>query len=57
MDYFLKIQKHLADDIYHQSIQLNFLHFIRHDIKFESLEKLTEQLSRDKESTLAFFEK
>ena len=45
------------DDIYHQSIQLNFLHFIRHDIKFESLEKLTEQLSRDKESTLAFFEK
>ena len=46
-----------ADDIYHQSIQLNFLHFIRHDIKFEGLEKLTEQLSRDKESTLAFFEK
>jgi riboflavin kinase/FMN adenylyltransferase len=46
-----------ADDIYHQSIQLNFLHFIRHDIKFESLEKLTEQLSRDKENTLAFFEK
>ena len=46
-----------AEDIYHQSIQLNFLHFIRHDIKFEGLEKLTEQLSRDKESTLAFFEK
>ena len=46
-----------ADDIYHQSIQLNFLHFIRHDIKFESLEKLTEQLGRDKENTLAFFKK
>ena len=46
-----------GDDIYHQSIQLNFLHFIRHDIKFEGLEKLTEQLGRDKESTLAFFEK
>ena len=46
-----------ADDIYHQSIQLNFLHFIRHDIKFEGLEKLTEQLGRDKESTLAFFQK
>ena len=46
-----------AEDIYHQSIQLNFLHFIRHDIKFEGLEKLTEQLGRDKESTLAFFEK
>ena len=46
-----------ADDIYHQSIQLNFLHFIRHDIKFEGLEKLTLQLGRDKESTLSFFEK
>jgi len=46
-----------ADDIYHQSIQLNFLHFIRHDIKFEGLDKLTEQLGRDKQNTLAFFEK
>ena len=44
-----------ADNIYHQSIKLNFLHFIRHDVKFEGLEKLTEQLGRDKESTLAFF--
>lgn len=44
-----------ADNIYHQSIKLNFLHFIRHDIKFEGLEKLTEQLARDKESTLTFF--
>lgn len=44
-----------AEDIYHQSIKLNFLHFIRHDIKFEGLEKLTEQLGRDKESTLFFF--
>jgi riboflavin kinase/FMN adenylyltransferase len=46
-----------VEDIYYQSIKLNFLHFIRHDIKFEGLEKLTEQLGRDKESTLAFFEK
>lgn len=45
-----------AEDIYHQSIQLNFLHFIRHDVKFEGLEKLTEQLGRDKKSTLTFFE-
>jgi riboflavin kinase / FMN adenylyltransferase len=44
-----------TDNIYYQSIKLNFLHFIRHDIKFEGLEKLTEQLGRDKESTLAFF--
>lgn len=44
------------EDIYHQTIRLDFLHFIRHDVKFEGLEKLTEQLGRDKESTLAFFD-
>ena len=37
-----------ADDIYHQHIQLDFLHFIRHDIKFENLEQLTAQLAKDK---------
>lgn len=42
-------------DIYHQNIKMNFLHFIRHDIKFEGLEKLTEQLGRDKIATLAYF--
>lgn len=44
-----------TEDIYHQSIQLNFLHFIRHDVKFEGLEKLKEQLGRDKKSTQTFF--
>lgn len=44
-----------AEDIYHQTIQMNFLHFIRHDVKFEGLEKLKEQLAKDKESTLEFF--
>lgn len=44
-----------SEDIYHQTIKMNFLHFIRHDVKFEGLEKLTEQLGRDKESTLQFF--
>ncbi|KHJ39761.1 riboflavin biosynthesis protein RibF [Pedobacter glucosidilyticus] len=37
-----------ADDIYHQHIQLDFLHFIRHDIKFGNLEQLTAQLAKDK---------
>ena len=46
-----------AEDIYHQTIKMDFLHFIRHDVKFEGLEKLTEQLGRDKTSTLEFFEK
>ncbi len=45
-----------ADDIYHQTIKMDFLHFIRHDVKFEGLDKLTEQLGRDKKSTLEFFE-
>lgn len=44
-----------SSDIYHQNIKMNFLHFIRHDVKFEGLEKLTEQLGKDKLSTLAYF--
>jgi riboflavin kinase/FMN adenylyltransferase len=42
-------------DIYHQNLTLNFLHFIRHDIKFEGLEKLATQLGKDKLATLAYF--
>lgn len=45
-----------STDIYHQNIRLNFLHFIRHDVKFEGLEKLIEQLGKDKLATLAYFE-
>lgn len=45
-----------ADDIYHQNLKMNFLKFIRHDVKFEGLEKLTEQLGKDKLATLQFFE-
>ena len=45
-----------SEDIYHQTIKLNFLHFMRHDVKFEGLEKLTEQLGKDKLATLQFFE-
>jgi riboflavin kinase/FMN adenylyltransferase len=43
------------EDVYHQTIRLDFLHFIRHDVKFEGLEKLIEQLAKDKISTLSFF--
>lgn len=42
-------------DIYHQNIKMNFLHFIRHDVKFEGLEKLILQLNQDKLATLAYF--
>ena len=39
-------------DIYTQSIRMEFLHFVRGDIKFTSLEDLTTQLGRDKEAVL-----
>jgi riboflavin kinase/FMN adenylyltransferase len=45
-----------TEDIYHQTIKMDFLHFIRKDVKFEGLQKLTEQLGKDKTSTLKFFE-
>ncbi|WP_442795494.1 bifunctional riboflavin kinase/FAD synthetase [Pelobium manganitolerans] len=43
------------EDIYHQNIQLNFLHFIRHDIRFDSLEQLKTQLAEDKKDTIRYF--
>lgn len=42
-------------DIYHQTIKMNFLHFIRHDVKFEGLEKLVTQMEKDKLATLQYF--
>lgn len=43
-------------EIYGQDIKMNFLKFLRHDVKFTGLEALTIQLQKDKEATLAFFE-
>ncbi len=42
-------------DIYNQTLQMSFHAFIRHDVKFAGLEELTQQLGRDKESVLSFF--
>lgn len=42
-------------EIYGQTIKMNFLKFLRHDVKFIGLEALTEQLHQDKRDTLAFF--
>ncbi|MBB2143882.1 bifunctional riboflavin kinase/FAD synthetase [Pedobacter sp. LMG 31464] len=42
-------------EIYGQTIKMNFLKFLRHDVKFTGLEALTIQLHQDKEDTLAFF--
>lgn len=43
-------------EIYGQNIKMNFLAFLRHDVKFTGLEALTKQLQQDKVNTLAFFE-
>ena len=43
-------------EIYGQNIKMNFLAFLRHDVKFTGLEALKIQLQQDKEDTLAFFE-
>ena len=43
-------------EIYGQNIKMNFLAFLRHDVKFTGLEALKLQLQNDKDDTLAFFE-
>ena len=42
-------------EIYGQDIRMVFLSFLRHDVKFTGLEALKEQLRKDKEATLAYF--
>jgi len=42
-------------EIYGQTIKMNFLKFLRHDVKFTGLPALKEQLHADKLNTLAFF--
>ncbi|TKC03747.1 bifunctional riboflavin kinase/FAD synthetase [Pedobacter frigoris] len=44
-------------EIYGQDITMTFLEFLRHDVKFTGLEALKEQLQKDKEDTLAYFNK
>lgn len=43
------------EDIYFKSIEIAFLHFIRHDIKFENLNQLIVQLGKDKQASLEYF--
>lgn len=42
-------------EIYGQDITMTFLEFLRHDVKFTGLETLKVQLQKDKEDTLAYF--
>jgi riboflavin kinase/FMN adenylyltransferase len=43
------------EEIYGQTIKMNFLKFLRHDVKFTGLAALKDQLHQDKLATLAFF--
>jgi len=42
-----------AGDIYNKQLRMEFLHFVREDIKFASLEELVVQLGKDKEDVQA----
>jgi len=42
-----------SEDIYNQQLRMEFLHFVRGDIKFASLEELVVQLGKDKEDVQA----
>lgn len=44
-------------EIYGQDITMTFLEFLRHDVKFTGLETLKIQLQKDKDDTLAYFNK
>lgn len=43
-------------DIYNQKIQIDLLHFLRDEQKFESVEALKVQLTKDKETALLYLE-
>ncbi|MEZ5044314.1 MAG: bifunctional riboflavin kinase/FAD synthetase [Saprospiraceae bacterium] len=46
-----------SGDLYEENIKVNFIDFIRHDIRFDGLEALSEKLKEDKEKSLQALEK
>ena len=55
----ISIEAHIIDfdkDIYNQTIEVSFLHKIRDEKKFDSVDKLIEQLTKDKEEVLGYFD-
>lgn len=54
-----KIEINLFDfnkDIYDKTLRVRFLHFVRHDQWFESLELLQEQIAKDEEDVKSYFQ-
>lgn len=55
-----KIEVNLLDfkeNIYKKTLRIKFIHFVRHDQWFDSLEKLQEQIKKDEEEIRAYFDK
>jgi riboflavin kinase/FMN adenylyltransferase len=53
-----KIEVHVLDfsgDLYHTTVTVSLLEFIREEKKFDSLEDLQSQLKKDKETALTYF--
>lgn len=58
-DYPVGVETHIFDfdaDIYKETVQVEFLHFLRPEFKFESLEDLVEQMQRDCKNGRIFLE-
>ena len=51
----LSIEVHILDfqgDIYNQKMRLEFIEFLRPEIKFDSIDELIAQMHKDKEETI-----
>jgi len=51
----LSIEVHILDfneDIYQKKIRIEFVHFLRPEVRFQSTDELIEQMQKDKEATL-----
>ena len=54
----LSIEVHILDfegDIYHQKMRLEFIEYLRPEIKFDSIDELVLQMHKDKEETMKVF--
>jgi riboflavin kinase/FMN adenylyltransferase len=56
----LSVESHILNfnrDIYGETIEITFLHRLRDEIKFNSMDALIERIDQDKAETIAYFQK
>ncbi len=56
----LKYEAHFfgfSDDLYHRSLEIEFLHFLRPELKFDSVSELVRRVSEDMKSAKAWIKK